>query len=62
MRKLLLTSGFNFERYRITEYYGFVSGECAIGTGFLSELSLSVSDIFGTIVRPFKINCMKPDQ
>ena len=32
-----LTSGFNFENYEITEYLGFCSGECVLGTGFFSR-------------------------
>lgn len=42
-----LTSGFNFENYEITEYLGFCSGECVLGTGFFSSLDASISDLFG---------------
>lgn len=42
-----LTTGYNFEGYKIEEYLGVVSGEAVLGTGFLSELSSSVTDAFG---------------
>lgn len=42
LNHLNVTSGFNFEGYSITEYLGYGSGECALGTGFLSTLGASV--------------------
>lgn len=45
---LLTTSGYNFEGYAITEYIGVYSGECALGTGFLSSLGASFADFFGS--------------
>jgi uncharacterized protein YbjQ (UPF0145 family) len=45
---ILITSGYNFEGYSITEYFGFFSGECALGTGFLSTLGAGVADFLGT--------------
>lgn len=48
MPKLILTSGFNFEGYKIKEYIGFYSGECVLGTGFFSSASASVADFFGS--------------
>jgi uncharacterized protein YbjQ (UPF0145 family) len=47
MEKLLITSGFNFEGYRITDYLDYCSGECALGTGFLSSLGASFADFTG---------------
>lgn len=47
-KKMLMTSGYNFEGYTITEYLGVFSGECALGTGFLSSLGAGISDILGT--------------
>ena len=35
-----LTSGFNFENYKITDYLGFCSGEYALNTKFLSDFNL----------------------
>ena len=40
---ILLTSGYNFEGYRIKKYLGFCSGECALGTGFLSSLGAEIA-------------------
>lgn len=45
---MLLTSGYNFEGYVIKEYLGFCSGECALGTGFLSSFSAGLADILGS--------------
>ena len=43
-----MTTGYNFEGYRITEYRGVVSSATVLGTGFLSDVSAIVSDAFGT--------------
>ena len=43
----LLTSGYEFEGYKIESYKGIVSGDVVLGTGFLSELAASLSDIMG---------------
>lgn len=48
MEELMITSGFNFEGYKITKYIGFYSGECALGTGFLSSLDAGIADFFGS--------------
>lgn len=45
---MLLTSGYNFEGYIIKEYLGFYSGECALGTGFLSSFGAGLADILGS--------------
>lgn len=50
---LLITSGFNFEGYTITEYLGVLSGECALGTGFFSSIEASVSDFYGSKSRSY---------
>ena len=47
MSSLLLTSGYNFEGYRIIEYLDFCSGESAVGTGFLSSWGASFADFTG---------------
>lgn len=49
----LITTGYAFENYKITKYCGIVSGEVVLGTGFLSEFSASVSDLFGTKSNTF---------
>lgn len=46
-QKIMLTSGFNFEGYEITEYVGFMSSESVLGTGFLSELGAGFADFAG---------------
>lgn len=42
-----LTTGYDFNGYNITRYVGIISGEVVLGTGFLSEFSASISDLFG---------------
>ena len=49
----LLTSGFNFEGFKIVKYINILSGETVIGTGFINELKASVSDSFGTESNAF---------
>lgn len=46
--KILMTTGFSFEGFSINKYIGVFSGECALGTGFLSSFGSDISDIFGT--------------
>ena len=43
----MLTPGFSFEGYHISEYLGIVTGETIMGTGYFSDLSASISDLFG---------------
>ena len=45
---VLLTSGYNFEGYKIKKYMGFCSGECVLGTGFFSALNAGVADFLGS--------------
>ncbi|WP_343247223.1 YbjQ family protein [Diplocloster hominis] len=47
MRQLILTTGYNLEGYKITKYISVISGSVVLGTGFLSEFSASISDLFG---------------
>lgn len=44
----MTTTGYNFEGHAIKEYLNIVNGEIVLGTGFLSELSASVTDFLGT--------------
>lgn len=46
--KILMTTGFSFEGYSISKYLGVFSGECALGTGFLSSLGSDIADMLGT--------------
>ena len=43
----LVTTGYNYEGYSIKKYLGVVHGECVLGTGFISDASATISDIFG---------------
>lgn len=53
MKSHMLTTGYNFEGYRIVDYKGIISGQVVLGTGFLSEFSSSFSDFFGTEANYF---------
>ena len=44
---MLITSGYDFDGYRITKYLDFCSGECAMGTGFLSSFGANLADFLG---------------
>lgn len=52
-KNFMLTSGYNFEGYNIKKYNGIVSGEIVMGTGFLSELSVSINDLLGSTSEKF---------
>lgn len=47
LKNHMLTTGFSFEGYHITEYLGIVTGETVMGTGYFSDLSSSILDFFG---------------
>lgn len=49
----LMTTGNGFSNYKITEYLGIVSEGVVQGTGFLSEFSADVNDLFGTESNTF---------
>ena len=48
-----VTTGYNFEGYKIVDYKGIVSGDIVLGTGFISEFAASWSDAFGTTSNTF---------
>ena len=48
------TTGYSFEGYRIEAYCGVVCAEVVMGTGFFSEWSASVSDLFGEHSNAFE--------
>lgn len=48
MENMLITSGYDFEGYIITDYLGLCSGEAALGTGFLSSFGANLADLLGT--------------
>lgn len=43
-----ITTGPNFEGYRIQNYYGIVSGSSVVGSGVFSDFKASFSDTFGS--------------
>jgi len=47
-RDIMLTTSSSFEGYDIIEYCAVKSGSVVLGTGFLSELSASLSDLSGS--------------
>lgn len=49
----MMTSGYNFEGYRIVRYHGVICGESVLGTGFLSSWNASWSDTFGVESESF---------
>lgn len=49
-----LTTGYNFDGYKITKYLSIISGNVVIGTGIFSEIVASFDDIFGTTSTPFE--------
>lgn len=44
----MLTTSNSFEDYEVVEYFGVESGSVVLGTGFLSEISASLSDLNGS--------------
>ena len=48
-----MTTGFNFEGFKIVDYKQVISGETVLGTGFVSEFSASFSDFFGSSTNMF---------
>ena len=46
--QFLSTTGIGFDGYTVKKYLGVKNGEVVLGTGFLSEFSAAVSDVFGT--------------
>lgn len=53
LKNHLLSTGFCFDGFRIEKYLGLVSGETVIGTGYFSDLSASISDLFGASVPEY---------
>lgn len=47
-KEFISTTGYNVEGYKIIKYLNIVHGEVVLGTGLLSEISISVSDFMGT--------------
>ena len=47
LENYMLTTGYEFEGYKIKNYMGVISGQVVLGTGFLSEFTASFADFFG---------------
>ena len=47
LKNHLLTTGYDFAGYKISDYKGVISGQVVLGTGFMSEISAAVADFFG---------------
>ena len=45
---ILITTGYNFEGYKIVSYKNIVHGEVVLGTGIFSDFSAAVNDLLGT--------------
>lgn len=44
---MLITTTNNLEGYRISNYYGIVTGEAIIGTNIVRDMFASISDVIG---------------
>lgn len=44
MADIMLTSGDSFEGYEITEYLGFISGQIAVSSNFIKDVSSSIAE------------------
>lgn len=62
MNSIKMTSGYNFEGYSIVDYLGVFSGECALGTGFLSSLNASIADLWGTTSNKYSLKLREAKQ
>ncbi len=52
---ILLTTGSSFDGYRVQKYLGILTADVVMGTGFLSELSASLSDLLGVNDNAFSL-------
>lgn len=57
-----VTTGYNFDGYKVMKYIGILSGEVVLGTGFISEYAASFSDLFGTRSNAFADKMMSAKQ
>ena len=53
-KAFMISTGYNFEGYKIQKYIDLAHGEIVLGTGFYSELSASISDLLGTSSKTFE--------
>lgn len=55
INNVLVTSGYNFENYRILRYCDFISAESVFGVGMFKALLASVSSVAGAESEPFQL-------
>lgn len=53
-KAFMISTGYNFEGYKIEKYIDLAHGEIVLGTGFYSELSANISDLLGTSSKTFE--------
>lgn len=56
IENMLITSGFDFEGYRIEEYIKFISSEAVLGMGLFKGFSASISNVAGSESKSLKSN------
>lgn len=47
IKTVKITTGYDFDGYKISDYRGIISGESVIGTGLFSEMLAACSDLMG---------------
>ena len=53
MGNIIITTTTAISGREIAKYLGVVSGECVLGTGFISETFAAFADMFGTETETF---------
>lgn len=53
IKNFMMTTGYNFEGYKIKKYVKVITAECVLGTGFLSEFTSGFADFFGVESEQF---------
>lgn len=54
LSQVKVTTGYNFENYKIIDYKDIVSGEIVLGTGIISEIGAQLGDILGTTASGYE--------
>ncbi|MDE7353738.1 MAG: YbjQ family protein [Acetatifactor sp.] len=55
INSIMVTSGYDFENYRIIRYCDYISAEAVFGMGMFKALLASVSSVAGAESEPFKV-------
>lgn len=48
INQLMMTTGYNFEGYKIVKYHDVISSEVVLGTGFFKSIGAGLSNVLGT--------------